>query len=435
MGYTDTIQYLYALGRHGTKLGLHNTTELLARFGNPQRRFRSVHIAGTNGKGSTAACLAAMLKQGGARVGLFTSPHLVSFTERMTVDGVEITEAEVVSLAREVRGRSGGLTPTFFEVVTVMGFLHFARAGVDWAVVETGLGGRLDATNVLAPALTIITTLGMDHREFLGERPEDIAREKAGIIKPGVPVVTAPHGTAEMAVIREAALSREAPLHVAGKDFQAGIKARTTGGLAFEYRSDSRRVADVFLPLAGDYQALNASLAIRAFELLAPEKGELAGLIRAALASLRWPGRLQVVGEDPPVLIDGAHNPDAARALAEALREGFLRAGERLTLLAGVMADKDIKGILGPLLPLASRVIFAAPAFGRSAEPRALREAAASLGFASEAAPSVGEALQAARQGGDPVLVTGSFYTIGEAMETLGTRGTLSRLREWHKPV
>jgi len=434
MAYGGTIRYLYGLQRHGIKLGLENPRRLLSLFGDPQAAFRSAHVAGTNGKGSTSAALASMLRGAGMKTGLFTSPHIVSFTERIMVDGMEIGQEEVVALADEIRAAAAGLEPTFFEVVTVMGFLYFKRRGVDWAVVETGMGGRLDATNVLKPEVSVITTVDMDHAEFLGDDSSSIAREKAGIIKPGVPVVSANQKAGAMEVLERAAREKGSPLHVEGRDFKFVMKAAKPGRVIFDYFSGGEVMKDLVVPLSGSYQALNASLAVRAFEIISggpardvPDERA----VREGLANVRWPGRLELISQDPPVFIDGAHNPGAARALAEALRANYLTSGNKLTLVMGIMSDKDIAGILGPLLPLASEVIFAAPDSARAARPEALSDVARELGFASKTAPSVKDALRMACALGHMVLVTGSFYTMGEAREALGAKGFLTGLREW----
>jgi dihydrofolate synthase/folylpolyglutamate synthase len=423
MGYDDAIDYLYGLRHHGIKLGLDNTRRLLAELGEPQREFRSVHVAGTNGKGSTAAMLASMLGASGLGVGLFTSPHLVSFTERIRVDGEEIAAGEVVSLTSEVREAAGraGLNPTFFEAVTAMGFLYFMRRDVRWAVVEAGMGGRLDATNVLLPEVSIITPIGMDHAEFLGKSLVEIAREKAGIIKEGVPVVSAPQGPPGREVISR----RAGELHLGGRDFDHTIKDRGQGRVCLDYSSGDLQLKGLEVPLSGPCQALNASLAVKAFQLLSVpglSRQELEAAVREGLSSLRWPGRLELLSEAPRVLIDGAHNPDAAEALARTLKEDYLQGGEKLALVIGVMEDKDIEGILRPLLPLAEEIIFTSPETGgRSAPPAMLVEHALRLGFQSSASVPVGEAVRRASASGRTVLVTGSFYVTGAAKEALGS--------------
>jgi dihydrofolate synthase/folylpolyglutamate synthase len=425
--YPGTIDYLYGLQRHGIKLGLRNITEMLGRLGNPQDAFRSVHVAGTNGKGSTAHALASMLKASGKKTGLFTSPHLVSFTERLRVDGEEISEGDVVRLAARVRELSEDLNPTFFEVVTVMGFQHFKEQGVRWAVVETGMGGRLDATNSLVPEATIITSVALDHAEFLGESLEEVAREKAGIIKENTPLVLAPQEPAAMAVIAETAKERSAPLHLAGEHFTFDIKGHGAEGLRFDYGSDTLEMKDIHVPLFGEYQALNASLAIRALELIAKPSDE--STIRAGLGESRPPGRFERIHAEPPVYIDGAHNPAAARALARALEQS----GTRPVMVIGMMADKDMDDVLSALLPLADSAVFAAPAYGRAASPEALMERARALGFTGTTAPGVADALGTAMATGKPVLVTGSFFTIGEAKEALtkASPSRVAKLGEW----
>jgi dihydrofolate synthase/folylpolyglutamate synthase len=428
MDYRDTISYLYGLQKQGIKLGLKNTLGLLGRVGNPHWDFKSVHVAGTNGKGSTAAMLASMLERAGHKVGLFTSPHLVSFTERIAINSMKITEAEVVELADEIREKASGMNPTFFEVVTIMGFLYFRKKRVQWAVVETGLGGRLDATNVLEPDISIITALGMDHMEFLGDSFEEIAYEKAGIIKRNTPVVTA----ARVNAIEKAAREQGSDIYTYGEDFSSTVKSSGPDGVSFDYDSKELSIHDLNIPLSGDYQALNASLAIRAVEIIRGAKEDIEHVVREGLLSLKWPGRLELASRDPMVLIDGAHNPAAAGALARTLRTDYLKNNEKLVLVMGAMGDKDIDGILKPLLPLAGDIIFAAPSYGRAADPQVLVEHSSRKGHGSKTASSVREALDMARgvSGGRPILVTGSFYTIGEALEALGSKGILTKLRE-----
>lgn len=424
--YKGTIDYLYGLQRHGIKLGLRNITEMLKRLGDPQKAFASAHIAGTNGKGSTAYALASILKSSGARTGLFTSPHLVSFAERIKTDDAEISEDDVIRLARKVRAVSSELNSTFFEVVTAMGFLYFREKAVEWAVVETGMGGRLDATNSLSPRVTIITPVALDHAEFLGETIEKVAFEKAGIIKQNTPLVLAPQAPEAMRVIRDKAGEMNAPLHVAGEDFTFVIKSHTAQRLVFDYKSEGRSIDALAVPLMGDYQALNASLAVRALEIIAGNASEPA--IRGGLMGMRPPGRLECVREEPPVYLDGAHNPAAAQSLARAI-EGRMRP----VMVIGIMGDKDIEKILAPLLPLAESAVFTAPAYGRSARPEKLLRSARSLGYGGAVAQTVREALEVALARGKPVLVTGSFFTIGEAKEALlGTAPSqVAKLGEW----
>ncbi len=440
MGYNEAVNYLYGLQKHGIKLGLDNIKKLLSFFDNPQGCFRSVHIAGTNGKGSTSAMTASVLQAAGLKAGLFTSPHLVSFTERIRINNEEITEQEVVELTDEIREavlKVKDFSPTFFEVVTAIGFLYFKRKNVDWAVVETGLGGRLDATNVLVPEVSVITGIGYDHREFLGNTISEIAGEKAGIIKDKVSVVVSVQEPAVMSIIEKKAAEKDSKVFLYGREFSSIVKRGDEYGSVFDYKGDGS-FHDLKIPLSGKHQVLNASLALKALEILAGKSAIdssrlSAGAIREGLEGIKWHGRLEFVSDNPPILIDGAHNPSASNALADSLKNIFLKKYRRIILIMGIMADKDINGIMAPLLPLASEIIAASPAYERSASPKVLSEHARSLGFFCMTAGSIKEALSAANRlwkDGDMIVVTGSFYTIGEAKEALGEKGVLSRLRE-----
>ncbi len=467
MGYADAIDYLYGLQKHGIKLGLDNTVKLLSLFNNPQEKFHSIHVAGTNGKGSTSAIIASILQAAGFRTGLFTSPHLVSFTERIRVNNEEISESEVVSLAEEIRFKIQDsrfkMTPTFFEFVTVMGLLYFKRKNIDWAVVETGMGGRLDATNVLLPEASVITSINYDHSEFLGNTISAIAEEKAGIIKDGVPVITSAQEPSVMDAIKKKAGEKNADLFIYGRDFSAAIKTEDTNGSVFNYNGDSS-FEDLVISLPGRHQVLNAALAIKTIEIVSKKSSHHA--IRNGLGNIKWHGRLEFVSKEPPILIDGAHNPSAAEILADSLKKIFFRVYRRIILIVGIMSDKDIRGIMAPLLPLASEIILTAPAYERAASPQKLAECAAGMGFMNiHLAQTVKEAIDMAikygeigtqRQGDTEknftdspihpvrdeslngvhrftdslILITGSFYTIGEAKEILGEKSVLGSLRE-----
>ncbi len=436
MSYQGTVEYLYALQKFGMKFGLDNIRKLLGALGNPQNSFRSVHIAGTNGKGSTSAVIDAVLRSSGTKTGLFTSPHLINFTERIRINGSEISEGDVVALAGEVRetaDRIGGdFSPTFFEVVTAMAFLHFRRTGIKWAIVETGLGGRLDATNVLMPEATVLTSIGFDHREFLGRTLKEIASEKAGIIKPAVPLVCAQQDPEAMGVIRQRALEKGSDVFSYGRDFKAELVLETPTGICFDYHGMVERTR-LTLPLIGAHQMINASLGIRTVEILSESSNDLFCDTRAGLENVVWPGRLEMIKEEPPIMIDGAHNPQAAGVLAYHIGNNLLRTYNRIVMVIGIMADKDVRGILEHLLPLGSEVVFTSAAYGRAATTDFLCREAASMGYSSLSSRSVSDALSVAeeiRRPGDLIIVTGSFYTIGEAREVLCGSGVLTRLRE-----
>ncbi|MBI5846397.1 MAG: bifunctional folylpolyglutamate synthase/dihydrofolate synthase [Nitrospirae bacterium] len=434
MSYEGTIAYLYSLQKYGIKFGLDNIRRLMAAFDNPQDSFYSIHVAGTNGKGSTSAMIESLLRTSGVTTGLFTSPHLVSFTERIRVNGREISEAEVVSLAGEVRRVAEtipGFLPTFFEVTAAMAFLYFRKMHVAWAVVEVGMGGRLDATNILTPEASVITAIDIDHGDFLGSTLGEIAGEKAGIIKQGVPVISALQRPEAAETLKHAADKCNAQLITYGKDFSAEITADELVGIRINYRGD-REYRDLSLQIAGRHQALNAALAVRTMEEVVKTHPDMHCDIRQGLADTRWPGRLEFVKDHPPILIDGAHNPHAAAVLAEYLRKA-LGLYSRIILIMGIMNDKDRKGIMTPLLPLASEIIFTAAGYGRAASPETLAAEARGLGYLAHTALTVADALNLAERlalQGDLIVVTGSFYTIGEVKEALGPKGVLARLRE-----
>ena len=446
MSYHETINYLYNLQKYGIKFGLDNITRLMSVLENPHKSFFSIHVAGTNGKGSTSAIIASLLQSFGLKVGLFTSPHLVSFTERIRIDGMEITEDEVIDLTEEIRNKSSDFSPTFFEVVTAMALLFFKRKEVDAAVIEVGMGGRLDATNIVVPEVSCITRINYDHIQFLGGTLKEIAHEKAGIIKDGIPVVISPQVSEVLEVIESKAKEKNTKVYLYGRDFSSILNSEDISGICFEYHGDFT-IHDLYLPLIGEHQMHNASVAIKTIALLFNKLASNFSLptshyIREGLKNLRWPGRLEIIKDEPPILIDGAHNPAAAVALSKALIKNFLGRYKRIILILGIMGDKDIKGIMEPLLPLASEIILTSPDYARAASPARLADTAASLGFPDVIiTPTVKDALELAenisqaegkegRHRSSLILVTGSFYTIGEAKEVIGQKGVLTKLRE-----
>lgn len=435
MSYSGAIEYLYGLQKHGIKFGLDNIKRLMSALGNPERSFRSVHVAGTNGKGSTSAIIESVLRTSGIRTGLFSSPHLVSFTERIKIDGEEIGEKDVIELAAEVRSvaeRLEDFHPTFFEVVTAMAFLQFRKMNTEWAIIEVGMGGRLDATNVIIPEASVITTVGLDHCEFLGRTEEEIANEKAGIIKDHVPVITAEQTPKVMDVIARKAAGKQSPLFRYNSEFSADMVSEDPGKIIFDY-SGGGKYTQLKPGLQGEHQMVNAAVAVKTVEVIMDRYPALVFDIRTGVGNARLPGRIEMVQDDPPVLIDGAHNPSAVNALSVYLKRMLSSKYGRIILVAGIMKDKDIEGILRPLLPLASEIIFTSPAYGRAAPPELLAACAGSMGYFSRQARKMSEALNLAENlfmPGDLIVVTGSFYTTGEAKEALGHRGIFARLRE-----
>jgi dihydrofolate synthase/folylpolyglutamate synthase len=450
MSYSETINYLYNLQKYGIKFGLANITQLLSNLSNPHLSFLSVHVAGTNGKGSTSAIIASILHTAGLKVGLFTSPHLINFTERIKVNGEEISEEEVIHLTDEIKEIATKLEdfyPTFFEVVTAMAMLYFKRKNIDIAVIEVGMGGRLDATNIILPEVSVITNISFDHQEFLGRTLKEIAHEKAGIIKNGIPVVVSSQDPEAMDVIKHKAEEKDAELYIFGRDFFTTLKKEDLAGIIFDYRDNDSDLKDLFLPLIGSYQVQNASVAIKTVKILAQKiekKLNDASLsdnrdefIRRGLKNLKWHGRLELIESQPPILIDGAHNPAAAEAISNSIKKVFKDKFKKIIIVLGVMSDKDIKGIMEPLLTVASEIILTAPAYSRAASPGKLAEIAESMGFFNiKIVPTVKEALEKAKEAAlsdndSPLIViTGSFYTIGEAKEVIGSKGILTTLRE-----
>ncbi|MCX8031447.1 MAG: bifunctional folylpolyglutamate synthase/dihydrofolate synthase [Thermodesulfovibrionales bacterium] len=447
INYNETINYLYSLQKYGIKLGLEKISLILTSLGSPHRNFKTIHIAGTNGKGSVSAMIASILRAYGYRVGLFTSPHLVSFTERISINGIQITEDEVVKLTQEIKSLIDSLnveTPTFFEFVTAMAFLYFSRMGIDWGVIEVGMGGRLDCTNVIYPEVSVITRISYDHKEFLGDTLTAIASEKAGIIKEKIPVITSEQEVEAQRVLVNTAKSKSSPLYCYGKDFKGILKKSDFKGLVFDFLdfTNNETLHELFTPLAGEHQLINSSVAIKA-ATLALRKKNLQNdyyIIKKGLSETRWRGRLEIFSQDPLILIDGAHNPDAAEKLAMFLKKYLDQ--YNIILLIGIMSDKDIQGILSPLMPLCEEIIFTAPNYGRAASAEVLSDLALKAGYISKTSATIQEALKKALEIYDSlkkvstnkksplILITGSFYTIGEAMEVLGEKAIFGNLRE-----
>lgn len=413
MRYPDTVEFLYSLGNElkTVKFGLEAITQVLGELGNPQRRFRSVHVAGTNGKGSTCAAIEAGLRFAGHRTGLYTSPHLIEPTERIRINGQQVSTDDFarafhrVHTANERLITSGVLEhhTTYFETVTAMAFLLFEEADVEIAVVETGLGGRLDATNVVAPELCVITPIDFDHETFLGSGLTSIASEKAGILKAGVPAVFATQRPEALEVL----VTRAAELNVSATRTDAiAMSNLVVHKRGSEFRADGERVV---CPLAGRHQVENVLAAFAALRQL--------GVSPEGIARAKWPGRLDTVSQQPEILLDGAHNPAGARALASHLHEFY--ADRMIWMIYGAMRDKSVEEITETLLPLADRVILTAPKFGRAIRPDALLSsiehpraesvtgAAAALDIARTAPPGV------------TVVITGSLYLIGEVLALL----------------
>lgn len=400
MTYRESLEWLYGLQVHGIKLGLENMARLCAALGidvSASAERRIIHVAGTNGKGSVCAMSAAICTATGQRTALYTSPHLVSFRERIRFGKQMIPESEVAEgLSGICRLTSGwDHSPTFFEVATTLALDWFQRQRADWIILETGLGGRLDATNVVTPSVSVITSIGLDHMKYLGDTVEAVAAEKAGIIKRAVPVLTYPQPPGVEAVLRETAERLAAPFNIVSQPVPPSWK----------------------LSLAGSHQHWNAALAFAAVIAagLRPNPRDVA----TALRHVEWPGRFHLVLDGRAVL-DGAHNPDAAERLAQTWRERFET--EPCTLIVGVLGDKDVRGILRPLLALAKRVIGVSVRNPRTLAASELDPLITELAphLEHETQPDLPAALNAALQQNERILIAGSLFLVGEALAHLG---------------
>ena len=418
--YQESVDYLFGLQKYGIKFGLNCTANILNRLGNPEQTLRCIHVGGTNGKGSTSAMLSSVLKEHGLRVGLYTSPHLVRFTERFRIDDEEVAQERILDVFEKVRKvLDDQEPPTFFEVVTAMAFQYFAEEKVDWAIVEVGMGGRLDSTNVISPRVSIITNVAFDHQEFLGTTLAAIAREKAGIIKEGVPVVTGVQQPIVQGVLKATAYKRHAPLYFLGRDF----RMRRNGDGSFQYQGLKRHWSSLNVNLAGMHQLGNAALCLAALEVL-EKQGDFSfatDAVSRGLMQVRWPARLEVLQEEPLIVLDGAHNAHGAESLRESLKKCF--PNRRLHLVLGVMADKDIRGILRRLLPLAETAIFTQPRYTRAANPEELRRLARPYIQKQYVIPDVASAIEEAKRLAGPddmICIAGSLYFAGEVKELFG---------------
>ncbi len=406
MNYSHAVHFLYSLGNEiqTAKFGLERITRLLDVLGNPHCACRWVHVAGTNGKGSTCAMIEAGLRFSGVRTGLYTSPHLVEPTERIQIAGQPVSPAQFADLFTEVHETAErmleegdlDLHPTYFETVTAMGFLIFARESLDMVVLEVGLGGRLDATNVVTPALCVITPIDFDHQVFLGNTLSQIAAEKAGILKPDVPAVFSEQPPEAEVVLRAHA---KGP-YTLSRDWAIEDLALDARGSRFRMRGH-----EIVCPLAGAHQVENARTAAIALHEL--------GASAAGIEHTRWPGRLERVSLRPEIILDGAHNAAGTRALIEYVRRFY--SGRRIWIVYGVMRDKDVSEMAAMLFPLAERVILTTPANSRAMPPEQIPALGATITH------TVGEAVALARQA-DPaavIFITGSLFVVGEARALL----------------
>jgi dihydrofolate synthase/folylpolyglutamate synthase len=422
--YEKCLETMYSLHRFGIKLGLDVMRNILSGLDHPQHRFKSVHVAGTNGKGSVASMLTAILQAAGFSVGLYTSPHLVHFNERIRIDGRPIANREVVAAYKAVQSaHSGDREPTFFEFSTAMALYAFGRRPVDWAVIETGMGGRLDATNLLSPEACIITNISLEHRDYLGHTISAIAGEKAGIIKENTPVITGVKQPAAVWVTEAKAAAMKASCFRQGPDFRTRRQAEGH----FTYYGIDHKWSDLETPLLGDHQVSNASLALAAAEVLIRKGVPIDEAdIRKGLMATQWPGRLETVCAKPHIILDGAHNLAAARNLGRYLHNHL---GDRnILMVVGILDDKPYSGMLAGMLPPCRRAVITAPQIGRAVAAETLAATAQKYIQDVRVVPEVARAVkQAVKTAGprDTIVVAGSLYVVGEAIEALQAMGLM----------
>lgn len=425
MNFPEAMEFLTKLTKFGMNFGLGRIERLLELLGNPHHELACVHIGGTNGKGSVAAIMASVLKESGFRTALFTSPHLHSYTERFLIDGVPISETELAGLLTELRPyletmvREGDEHPTEFEVLTASAFLYFYRQQVDYAVIEVGLGGAIDSTNVVDPKVAVITNVAMDHMDYLGSTVEEIAQVKAGIIKAGRPVVTASTDARVLPILQAKARAVGARLYRVQDCARWHIKGWWKRAQTVDVEVDGQTYPNLELPLLGEHQALNLATALVALKLLPAEIPPEA--IYRGVREVHWPARLELIPapQGYSFLIDAAHNVSGAQSLRSALSRYFPH--KRLILVIGMLADKEREKVLEVLAPLADVVIVTKPNSYRAGDWTSLAEMAKAKACSGTPVYTIADVAQAVDQAvavagpGDLVVITGSFYMVADA--------------------
>jgi dihydrofolate synthase / folylpolyglutamate synthase len=421
--YSQCLQSMFGLRRFGIKLGLDTILAILNGLDNPQNKFMSIHIAGTNGKGSIASALSSIFNKAGYCVGLYTSPHLVKFNERIRIKGVPISDMDVLNAYEAVKDvYAGDREPTFFEYTTAMAFHEFARAKVDWAIVETGMGGRLDATNVLTPRLSIVSNISLEHRQYLGNSIAEITAEKGGIIKQGIPVVTGVNQKEAVEVLKDIAQKQQAPLFRLGEHFRV---RKNKNSNTFSYVGINSVWDNMAAGLKGNHQIENAALTLASCEVLNRHDTNLnIEQIKEGLIKTDWPGRMEVVSQNPYIILDGAHNLMAARKLAKFISESLIK--DKTTLIIGILDDKPYKSMLKSLLPLCRRVILTKPFINRAMEPEIMHKFAKEFVEDIKIIPSVKDAFSYAVESvssDEAICVAGSLYVVGEVKQAIADKG------------
>lgn len=424
--YPEALKYIYDLDKYGIKLGLKNIKYLLFLLDNPHQKLNIIHVAGTNGKGSTSSLICSILKSAGFKVGLYTSPHLVDFTERMKINYRSINQKKVATLLERIKPLVEKVAhtpyythPTFFEVITAMAFIYFFEEKVDFLVLEVGLGGRLDATNVCEPLISVITHLDYDHMDKLGNSLEEIAREKGGIIKSGGIVITSNQFEKADQEINKIARQRNSIIYKVGREIKYEIIKSDLKGIIFNLHGIYNNYINLPTPLLGRHQAENAATAITAVEAL-----KIKGIcisekeIRDGLEKVKWPGRLEIIQKNPMIVLDGAHNPNGIKVVREALEEIFCY--HRLVLVLGIFADKDYKEMIKIIAPLADLIIATKAKNPRATPPQIIAKEAAQyidrnkIMVTKNIPQAINYAISNSHKD-DLICITGSLYTIGEA--------------------
>ncbi len=421
--YKDCLDKLFKLGRFGIKLELDTISNILKFLNSPQKNYKIIHIAGTNGKGSIGTYISSILSEAGYKTGFYTSPHLIKFNERFSINGVDVSDDEIVKAYQAVDNVDfGKRKATFFEIATAMAFYIFSQNRVEFAVIETGMGGRFDATNIVKPEVSVISNLSIEHTDYLGNTIKALAKEKAGIIKTEKPVVTGVTQPSGIEFIKKKAKEKSAPLYIFKKDFSI---RKTPKSNNFSYKGISHKLKNIATPLKGDHQRDNTALALAALELL-QIKGNNNKIftesnVRKGLKKAKWPGRLDYVLDKPCVIIDGAHNKHASKVLRSYLEKNFK--GKKLTSVIGILDDKPYESMLENLTSISSRIIFTKAKTGRSIDPLILKKAAQKTSQAELIVmEDVGKACKFAintSKDSDVICIAGSLYVAGEAKEKI----------------
>ena len=417
MTYKQALKYLYGLQKYGVKFGLSKTSNIMKKMGNPHKGEKYIHIAGTNGKGSVSTMVESVFINSGFKVGFYSSPHLVRFTERFRINRKEISKKKVVEFTEEIKSIiDPSEPPTYFEFTTAMALAYFARENTDIAIMEVGMGGRLDATNIIKPLVSAISNISLEHQIFLGNTLIEIAREKAGIIKKGVNTIAAATQPEVSGLFREICEDRNAQFFQVGKD----IRYRNSKN-GFNYYGLNRTIRNINLTLKGKFQHRNTALAIGILELLEKKGYKFEEQeIKTGIEETTWTGRIQVLSEKPLIVVDGAHNPAAARMLKEVVKKDF--SYNRLILVLGVMKDKDINRIVKGIAGMSDHVICSSPEYFRSASPEDLYRIVSKYSKSAEMIKSLPGAIKKAKKIAKPddmILITGSLFTVGEALTAI----------------